>query len=101
MDSLVNDLPRDRSVAIVTSLAACELVEDGVTEIQTGGAGRIPRSSSGRAGATALAAVADKEWQVGRNPVDGNDNFLSAVLVQIFAEQGVVHGDDVVGVDGI
>ncbi len=52
-----------------------------------------------RAGAAALAAVADEQRQVRRHAVDAHDDALAAARRQVARQLRVVHGHQHVGVD--
>jgi hypothetical protein len=86
-------------MTIGASSATRDLIENGQTEVKARSALRVPGTSIGGALAAALASITNKERKVRSLTVDGDDNLLSAVEGRVGAELGVVHGDDVVGVD--
>lgn len=98
VNSLVNYLPRDGYVAIVTGRATGQSIQDGVAEVQARSTLGVPGITGGGAVAAALAAVTDKELQVGLLSINGDDDLLATVLGWIGTQLGVVHSDDVIGV---
>lgn len=86
-------------MAIVASTATSEFIQGRKTEIKARGTLGIPGRGIGGAFATALATVTDEEREVRSLAIDGDNDLLSAVEGRVRAKLGVVHGDDVVGVD--
>lgn len=99
VESLIDNLPGDIGMPIGAGTAASDLVENRQTEVKTRSTLGIPGRGIGGTLAAALATVTDEEGEVRGLTIDRNNDLLSTVEGRIRAELGVVHGDDVVGVD--
>lgn len=86
-------------MAIGASTATSDLIENRQAEVKTRSTLGIPGSGIGGTLAAALTTITNEEGEVRSLTIDRDDDFLSAVEGRVRAELGVVHGDDVVGVD--
>lgn len=86
-------------MTIGAGTAARDLVENRQAEVKTRSTLGIPGGGIGGTLTAALATITDEEREVRSLTVDRDDDLLSAVEGRVRAELGVVHGDDVVGVD--
>ena len=100
VECLVNNLPRDVNVA-GEACVAVELTEDGVAEIQSRGAVRVPDSVGAGASAASLTSITNKQREVRRDAIGSDNNSLSTVLGKVASNLRVVHSNDVVAVNFI
>lgn len=98
VESLVDNLVLDIDVAVLAGKGR-QLAESRVGEVKASSAVGVPVRVVTMG--AALAAIADKEGNVGLLAVDGDDDALTAVLLTAGSslEGKVAHGDEVVGVD--
>lgn len=86
-------------MTVGASTTTSDLIENGQTEIKARSTLGIPGCGIGGTLSAALATITNEERKVRSLAIDGDDNLLSAVERRVGAKLGVVHGDDVVGVD--
>lgn len=86
-------------MTIGASTATSDLIENRQAEVKTRSTLGIPGSGIGGTLAAALTTITNEEGEVRSLTIDRDDDLLSAVEGRVRAELGVVHGDDVVGVN--